>query len=275
MNTQNLTVVFLITVVCLCCSNPDQKGTLVFHEDFNDSLSLNQWQLEGNATISFEMEGDDSYILLNTGASEENTNTRFNFWCLEKFRGDLRFEFRIKAQTDNKSIFYFNVNPTGELGFFDWERTDARNETVGGSEEVELYALNILRDNGTICYFRHLGGNSAKVLHQTRKMAQESGWSQAIHLWEGDRNVIDTYENVFGDAEAWYTIRVHTRDNVIALWVNGVKCMEARDDGIPEVKQDEHGVYTWDPLINGGYIGFRNFVNRKWVAIDYLKVYQE
>jgi len=90
---------------------------LVFQEDFSDDSSLRRWKLEGFAGLEIVRRGDTDYLKIATTFSEtDRQNKQSVLWCRERLSGDLRFVFRARGETGNRSIFYFNANPTPGSG---------------------------------------------------------------------------------------------------------------------------------------------------------------
>jgi len=240
----------------------DHAWTLVFEENFSDASHMKNWLLDGFADLSMEGEGQIRYLRIGTKPSADNPNNfQSVLWRQERYRGDLRFEFRAKGEPGNCSIFYFNANPTKGSGYdsiFDWERPDAQMARYAGSEKIEMYSVGILRDVGK-CNFRCIGGNTVDAYRKPDRRETR------IHE---KATLICSYDSPFEQKpDTWFTFDLQIVGRRITLKVDGEQVFEVEDNG-----KDEPGVFSRTPLTNGGFFGFRNFKPNA-VCVDYIKVY--
>lgn len=239
---------------------------LVFQENFSDYSFRQRWKLEGFAEEEIVKDNSADFLKITTKYSEINhDNKQSVLWCRERFTGDLRFEFRAKGGPGNRSIFYFNANPTSNSGFgsiFGWHRPDAQMLRYAGSDSIEMYSVGILRDNQELCNLRYIGGTTAPayrdpIMHRHRQVLY------------GNETIFNSYHSPFlNKPDTWFEFKLQITGGEVAMEVNGVTVFDVRDPGNVGTEQ-----FAWTPLTNGGWFAFRNFVPRT-VCIDYVKVYR-
>ncbi len=254
-------------------ASPDETRSLdwelVFEEDFSDDSYQEQWQLDGFADLEIAAEGSTSYLKIKTKPSETNPDNKQSvLWCRKRFPGDLRFVFRAKGDPGNRSIFYFNANPTPISGYnsiFDWDHPDAQMTQYAGKDIIELYTVGILRDDQAECNLRYIGGTTAPAYREYLKNPGAS--AQAVY---GRETIFQAYYSPFlNKPYTWFEFDLQILGRRLAMKVDGETVFGCEDPG--NVGTED---YPWTSLTNGGWLGFRNFVPGT-VYIDYLKVYRK
>jgi hypothetical protein len=89
------------------------RWDLVFEENFYDDAWRSRWLLEGVAEMERSTVDGSRVLAIHTQVDSNMTKNRQSvLWCRQQFCGNLRIVFRIKGETGNRSIFYFNAQPT-------------------------------------------------------------------------------------------------------------------------------------------------------------------
>ncbi|MBN1676041.1 MAG: DUF1080 domain-containing protein [Kiritimatiellae bacterium] len=248
----------------LCASRPctaqDGAWQLAFHEDFAAPINAADWQLDGNAKLAVKTEGETSYL-------EIDTANRSVLWLKQRFDGDVRLVFRARGQSKNRSIVYWNANPTPESGcktVFGWTRPDADMGHYAGTNIMHLYSVGILRDDLDTCYVRHLGGATASLYPWTREQRRRGAGKRH----DDETGFASCPSPFFGKPDTWFAFDLQMAGKRITLAVDGKTVLDVEDPG-----KTVSGRIPWRVLTNGGWIAFRNFKPTK-VDLDYLRVYE-
>jgi len=242
---------------------------LAFEEDFSNISYEEQWRLDGFADLEIAAEGTASYLKIKTKAGETNPeNKQSVLWYRKRFPGDLRFVFRAKGDSGNRSIFYFNANPTPVSGYnsiFDWDRADAQMTQYAGMDIIELYTVGILRDDQDECNLRYIGGTTAPVYREYLKKPDAS--AQAVY---GSETIFQAHHSPFlNKPDTWFEFDLQIVGRHLVMKVDEETVFDCEDPGNVGTEN-----YPWTSLTNGGWLGFRNFVPGT-VCIDYLRVYRK
>ncbi|MCD6365066.1 MAG: DUF1080 domain-containing protein [Planctomycetes bacterium] len=239
---------------------PDYAGwTLVFEENFSDDSWPQRWRLEGFADLGIVRDGEADYLKIRTVKSAANRNNKQSvLWCKRRFSGNLRFVFRARGQSGNRSIFYFNANTTADSklsSIFDLPRPDAQMVRYAGVDELEMYSVGILRDDQDRCNVRYLGGAMAECFRKQTRFGAES--------------IIQSHDSPYRHKpQVWFKFDLRVVGPRITMEVDGVTVVDFEDSG--NVGTDAFG---WAPLDDGGFFAFRDFMPRQ-VDIDYVRVYR-
>jgi len=124
-----------------------------------------------------------------------------------------------------------------------------------------MYSVGILRDDQQFCNLRYIGGRTADAYQYNRR-------KQTV-LYDGE-TIFQTYPSPYqGMSDTWFTCDVQIMDNRLLMLVNEETVFDVIDPG-----NAGNPSFPWKPLIDGGWIGFRNFRPNS-VIIDYVKVFQQ
>jgi len=239
---------------------------LVLEEEFYDRSCLDRWRLEGFADLNLGREEGVDYIEITTRRdTADHDNRQSVLWCNEPFRGDLRFEFRARGETSNRSIFYFNANPVEGFdlsSIFDWLRPDAQMLHYAGCDSIEMYSVGILRDDQQECNLRYIGGTTAPAYRNPEMMTD-------VQRLYGDETIFKAFPSPFlGRPDTWFEFDLQVESSHITLKIDGKIIIDLED---PQDVGTEK--FAWISLTDGGWFGFRNFVPGK-VCYDHVRVYK-
>lgn len=275
-------VVFAFTAGCVT-SEQEKAAKIdtwepVLEENFSGDSYSKDWLLEGTADLSIIKENNESYLRVNTKVDEENPELKQSvLWCKYRFEGDLRFVWRAKGETGNKSIFYFNANVAEGSKYksiFDWTRPDAHMGRYAADENIEMYTFCFLRDvprkkdGPPVEEFGYLGGLTAPLFAAALEPEHDVPPYTAYKKFHKETLIHEFPSPFAGRPDTWFVCEVAIVGEKITLKVDGKKIFELEDTG----DTGDEG-YTWTPLTGGGHMAFRNFTPSA-VTFDYVKVYR-
>ena len=240
---------------------------LAFEEQFNNDAALNAWHPDGFANQRIKYENGTSFLEIETYPSQENPENKQSVLWLEKhFSGDTRYKFRARATDKNRSIFFFNANPTPEAEYenvYSRNFPDAQYDRYAAEDGLETYTIGILRSDESSCNLRYIGGSTAGAYREYMKTPGQD--AQTVF---GAETIFQSYDSPFkGKPDTWFDFDISVEGDSISLSIDGREIFRCKDPG--NAGRDSYG---WTPLGDGGWLAFRNFVPGT-VCIDYLKVY--
>ena len=265
-----LSVIFVFLYGCtLDKQSAEKQWKLAYEEQFDNNASLNTWHLDGFANLKIKHEDGVSFLEIETYPSKENPeNKQSVLWLDKEFRGDIRYKFRARATDKNRSIFFFNANPTSDAKFdviYSRNLPDAQYERYAAEDGLETYTIGILRSDEKTCNLRYIGGNTAGAYREY--MQNPGSEAQAVF---GAETIFKSYDSPFeGQPDTWFDFDIVAEGDSIFLSIDGNEIFRCKDPG--NVGRDS---YAWTPLSDGGWLAFRNFVPAT-VCIDYVKVYRK
>jgi hypothetical protein len=238
---------------------------LILTEDFSSDSALKDWKFEGAGKAQVVTEGG-LHILTDTRDIYGISLTASILWYKEKLSGDLRFEFDIKSDGTDHSIFLFNAQPLkGHQSIFEWDRECSRNCVTAGDDRIQMYSLGLLARAGQPdIRFRFIGGPIYTAFpnyfnEKTLKIELREGTT--IELFN-EKSTLKSVPNPYSEVGRTYHVDIHMVDNHLKNYVDGKLVMEA----------DDH--YHEKAFMKGGWFGFRNFTPGN-VWINRLRVYQK
>ncbi len=251
---------------------------LILTEDFSGDSYKKDWLLDGMADLSIVKDADNSCLEIKTKVDKDDPEAKQSvLWYKHRLRGDLRFVWRAKGETGNKSIFYFNANvPKGSKykTIFDWTRPDAQMARYAADENIEMYTLCILRDvprkkaGPPVEEFGYLGGPTAALFAAALKPENDVPPYTAYKKFHRETLVHEFRSPFAGKPDTWFVFELTIVGETITLKVDGEKVFELADTG-----DTGDAGYGWEPLTNGGHMAFRNFSPTE-TTLDYVKVYR-
>ncbi|MFZ5832244.1 MAG: family 16 glycoside hydrolase [Planctomycetota bacterium] len=253
-------VALFCAVQAVPAATDDTGREVVLDERFAGPDFRKHWLLEGIADLDVREEGGRRFLHIQTQQSPRDKQLHHSvLWYRDRLEGDLRFEFRARAQVGNGTIFYFNARrPDGSSQSpFDPPRPDALEERYSGSKEFEAYTLGYLRS--PTLNLRHVGGATSA--------AWPNPWTKENSARYDRESIFANPPSPFGkQCDTWHDFDVSVTGDRIRILVDGQQVIDHRDSG-----KSPEGTLAWKPLLAGGWIGFRNFT-ATWVDIESLRV---
>ncbi len=252
-----------VVLMCVCAAARSETAQwrLVMREDFAGSAALAHWRLDGAADASVTSQGE---LLIQTQKRQVDGKTvRCSvLWYERPFWGDLRIEFDARGERGNRCILFFNAQPRGGRGLFDWTRPLARYGDYAWDERLRLHSVGILRYDQPTINLRRLGWGRLDYWRQLDTLPRRDPKRRKIYDEFQVATVLARFASPFKDPQRMSHIELRVEGERITLRVDGKKAVSCKDKRMAEAGR------------RGGYFGFRNFrPSRAW--FDNVRVWRK
>ncbi len=199
---------------------------LIYENSFENEESVKDFVLEGQARITF----DDGCMRMENALSAENgQKANYVYWCPVEFPSDVEIEWEFRPiKEPGLAILFFAAK---------------------GIKGESIFDESLQKRTGEYSLYHHGDINAFHVSYFRRKEPDERAFhtcnlrkSYGFHLVsQGADPIPDASE----DAQ-WYKLKAVKKGSRVSFSVNELEVFYFEDDG-----------KTYGPLLEGGYIGFR------------------
>ncbi len=199
---------------------------VVYENPLNSEACLKDFQLEGEAKISF----NKGVMRLESGLSpEEGQKADFVLWCKASLPSDILVEWEFRpVKEPGLAMMFFAAKGRNGKSIFD-------DAVIRRSGDYEQY---------------HSGDINAFHVSYFRRKEQEDRNFHVCHLEKSlGSHLVAQGADPIPDASAnspWYTMAVMKKTGKIQFYINDLLILDYSDDGI-----------TYGDILTGGCIGFR------------------
>ncbi|MCR4902508.1 MAG: YesU family protein [Butyrivibrio sp.] len=198
----------------------------MYENSFENEESVKDFVLEGQARITF----DDGCMRMENALSAENgQKANYVYWCPVEFPSDVEIEWEFRPiKEPGLAILFFAAK---------------------GIKGESIFDESLQKRTGEYSLYHHGDINAFHVSYFRRKEPDERAFhtcnlrkSYGFHLVsQGADPIPDASE----DAQ-WYKLKAVKKGSRVSFSVNELEVFYFEDDG-----------KTYGPLLEGGYIGFR------------------